>query len=150
MANAQILTLPMALVFALVTSTALAQGRPLQGGGCVRGMFTAIDANSDGMVSREEFQTHVESVFAVMDQKDDGKVTKDEFVSLRMGQGGGMGSRAAGREAVKAARFEAIDNNHDGTIDKTEFMTWEMARFDIADTGRKGNLSPQQFCTMNR
>jgi hypothetical protein len=149
MRNICILAVPMMLTVALAAGTALAQGGPSQGG-CGRGMFTAIDANSDGMVSREEFLTHVESVFAVMDQKGDGKVSKDEFVSLRMGPGGGMGPRAAGRQAVKASRFEAIDTNHDGTIDKTELMTWEMARFDKADTGHRGKLSLQQFCAMDR
>ena len=151
MTNARMLAAPIALAVLLAAGAALAQGGPPQGGGnCGRGMSAAIDANGDAMISRDEFLAHVESVFAVMDQKNDGKVTKDEFVSLHMGQGGGMGPRAQGRQTIKAARFDAIDANRDSVIDKTEFMTWEMARFDNADIEHKGKLSLQKFCAMKR
>ncbi len=157
MVSLRIPTIPavLAAVLVLLAGAALAQGGPPAGGrgpggGCGGGMFASIDANGDGRIGRDEFQAHVESMFAIMDQKQDGKVTRDEYTGLRMGPGGGMGPRAAGRQARKAANFEAVDTNHDGAIDGTEFTTWKMARFDKADSGHAGMLTPRQFCTMDR
>ncbi len=113
-------------------------------------MYSYIDANGDGLISRDEFQSHVESMFAVMDRGGTGKVTKDEFLSLRMGPGGGFGPGFQTMQSRKASRFGEIDADHDGTIDKTEFLSWEMARFDGADTAHKGTLTLQQFHMMDR
>jgi Ca2+-binding EF-hand superfamily protein len=62
-------------------------------------MFGQIDKNSDGFVSKDEFQN---PAFGLLDKDRDGKLTKDEAKVIMQfigkgGFGGGQGGRGAGR-----------------------------------------------------
>lgn len=77
--------------------------------------FTAMDANRDGVVTKEEMSAQIvarmgraprpqmiDAVFGRLDANGDGRVTSAEA------------------EAAEAARFTALDTDHDGTLTQEE------------------------------
>jgi len=93
-------------------------------------MFTALDADKNGQISRDEFMTH-----------------KPEGMHAGMGHGGhkmGMhGSRGGGMMMGMA------DSNKDGSVSKAEFTTAALARFDRTDTDKNGQVSPEERKAMH-
>lgn len=107
----------------LLAAPAFAQDAPRGGG-----MFERLDANKDGVITRDEFTAEVATRFARLDTNKDGKVSDAE---REAGRPAGMGGRAMGRgmsgdmtladmQAQSAKRFDRIDSNHDGKIDQAE------------------------------
>jgi hypothetical protein len=47
-------------------------------------MMKAMDANKDGMVTREEFLSYMGDQYDKMDQNKDGKLTRTEFMDKKM------------------------------------------------------------------
>eukprot|EP00930_Biecheleria_cincta_P079737 TRINITY_DN6765_c0_g1_i1.p1 TRINITY_DN6765_c0_g1~~TRINITY_DN6765_c0_g1_i1.p1 ORF type:complete len:1135 (-),score=225.09 TRINITY_DN6765_c0_g1_i1:42-3446(-) len=98
--------------------------------------FDCMDANGDGVVSREEFvraQNSQATRFAFMDANGDGVVSKDEYM------------RAQG---LQAANFDFMDTNGDGMVSKEEFaraQSLQAAKFDAMDTDGDGVVSKEEF-----
>ncbi|WP_462173606.1 EF-hand domain-containing protein [Pseudoalteromonas xiamenensis] len=69
--------------------------------------FAAIDANSDGGITLDELQTHmqtqIESTFAAMDADSNGEVTLDEFTAAAE-------VKKATKQAVKQCAEELLDD----------------------------------------
>ncbi len=118
----------------------------MRGGGMMRG----FDGNGDGAITREEFQSHMDSMFAVMDRDHSGTLTRDEFRSLHMGPGGAFGPWTRQQDARKAERFAEIDRNKDGMIDRDEFNAWEGGWFGRADPRGRGSVPLQRYRMMDR
>lgn len=111
-----------------------------------RQRFASIDANSDGVLTRDEMRSNAEAVFAAMDADDDGKLTHDEYMSVRMGPRlGGNPARMEARQKEKAARFWKMDTNGDGKVDRAEFLKGAEARFASTDRNGDGRVTPQEF-----
>lgn len=53
-------------------------------------MFKTMDTNSDGVISREEFQTREQARFKEMDTNGDGQLSADELSAMPKGGPGGM------------------------------------------------------------
>ena len=78
--------------------------------------FAKMDANSDGVVTLEEFQAYVgerknewrEQRFAAMDGNGDGQISKDEYVLYK--------------QQKAEQRYQDMDANHDGMVSKEEFF----------------------------
>ena len=115
---------------------------PHRGGGMMR-----ADADGDGVVTRAEAIAEADQRFDRMDTNRDGRVTPDEMAALRtamrdrltaagrtpppdgdaptrMGRrqdpdGDGVMTKADA-EALAAKRFDRMDANHDGRLDRTE------------------------------
>ncbi len=95
--------------------------------------FKKMDANNDGKVSKEEFTKSAEDRFAKFDGNKDGALEKKdvpEKIRERMKQkdrqpkGAALGDKKITKEAflqMNAKRFEKMDTNNDGFIDKSEF-----------------------------
>ncbi len=69
------------------------------------------DQNQDGQLTRAEFTTALQAQFAAQDTNSDGVITNAERVA----------ARDARREAAKAARFAALDQDGDGELSASEF-----------------------------
>lgn len=111
-----------------------------------RQRFASIDANSDGVISRAEMRENAEGVFAAMDTNSDGALTMQEYMAVRMGpQLGRNPARMEARQNEKAARFQPMDENRDGKVDRAEFLRGAEARFVSADRNRDGVVTPTEF-----
>jgi Ca2+-binding EF-hand superfamily protein len=94
---------------------------------------------SDRAMTRDEVSQHIAKLFARLDANHDGFVTRDELEALHstmmMGMGGmkrGMDAMSHGMHAMsvapampmpdRAAMFDRLDTNHDGSISRSEYM----------------------------
>ena len=87
---------------------------------------------SDKVVTRDEMVDHVRKLFARLDANRDGVLTREETQAVHqqmMGMDGAAGRRfATGEMPDRAAAFDRLDANHDGMISRDEFMA---ARRDV-------------------
>ncbi len=101
-----IATLALALTLPFAAAQAADAPAPAGGRNPLRG-FKALDANSDGRVSFDEYKTVSEKrIERFVARHPDGKLaaaTPDQ------------------RATMIKTRFDAIDTNHDGAIDQTEW-----------------------------
>lgn len=69
------------LLGAHAATPALAAGPDAQAVKDANDMFTVMDTNKDGVLTKEEFAAHnMAAAFAKSDKNGDGKVTRDEYV----------------------------------------------------------------------
>jgi hypothetical protein len=112
--------------FAAQTNPAPApQDRPMRGD-----LFGKADTNNDGIITKAEFLADVDARFATLDANKDGKISKEERPGGGEGRGGRMMGRAdtdgdgaislAEQRAQATKRFDRVDANKDGKIDKAE------------------------------
>jgi Ca2+-binding EF-hand superfamily protein len=98
---------PLIAALALTLALPLAAAHAADGGRDPTRGFKALDANGDGRISYDEYKTVSEKrIERFVARHPDGKLaaaTPDQ------------------REVMIKARFDAIDANHDGAIDETEW-----------------------------
>jgi EF hand len=97
-----------------------------------RGMLENADANSDGMVARDEFLAARAEHFVTMDQNADGYL--DDSDRRRPEREGRRG------EMIR----ERLDANADGKISKDEFVNAGAPMFDRTDTDGNGALDAKE------
>jgi Ca2+-binding EF-hand superfamily protein len=116
---------------------ALAQQGPGSDGGRQFGLFQA-DANSDGTVTRQEFDAHRVARFATLDANHDGSLTREEMRAQRgeRGERGHRGRRGGGMHSLARA-----DANNDGNITREEFLARPTQMFDRLDANHDGVIS---------
>lgn len=137
--------------------------------------FSAYDQNSDGAVSKEEFDAvrgkrKAEGMpmrnappFAELDKNQDGKLSAEEFSARRNAQmGNSPGAGGGGRGMMPS--FSEFDLNKDGKIVEDEFTEARTARitkrlqegyqmrglanapsFEDIDTNHDAAISPEEF-----
>lgn len=97
--------------------------------------LATIDANKDGLLTREEFQKGREQLRATrekeLDTNQDGKVSDDE--------------RKAGMRAHFAERFAADDKNHDGYLTADELPKSRFEHLSAADKNKDNKLSKAEI-----
>lgn len=93
-----------------------------------------MDANHDGILTREEFIAEVNRVFAAYDQNQDGKLTADEY--------GGPPARSAMGGYIKQHYRELLDET--GVITKVSLMKEARRMFDKSDLNHDGKLTPDE------
>jgi Ca2+-binding EF-hand superfamily protein len=118
---------------------ALAQQGSGGEGGRQFGLFQA-DANSDGAVTRQEFDAHRAARFASLDANHDGNLTREEMRAQRRerGERGHRGRRDHGGGMHSLARADA---NNDGNITREEFLARPTQMFDRLDANSDGVIS---------
>lgn len=131
---------------ALVVGAALAQGPmggpagPSYAGGPHFGisrLFTDMDANKDGKVTRAEVESFTKARAAEIDADKDGKITPAELRAFIDKQ----------RERRIAERLARADKDGDGTVTVKEFeeaANWYIARFDRNGDGVIEKVDPQR------
>ncbi len=132
-------------------------------------MMMRADANEDGVITRAEAIAKADARFDQLDTNHDGKVTSDEQNAMRsamrdrMGargksppEGGPQGAMAgmgrhhdrdgamtkAETEARAVKRFDRMDANHDGKLDKTELANFKEMRHLKHDKMQGGDMPP--------
>lgn len=109
--------------------------------------FESIDMDSNGRLSQAEVDAWAEGVFGAMDSNSDGKLTTEEYMAVRMGPGAagtGNTKQQAKMQTAKADRFKTMDKDHDGMVSHDEFMAGAHARFAAAG-GQKGGVSRKNW-----
>lgn len=121
-----------------LTGAGLAAAQPGGPGGHGRGLFEKVDANKDGVVTSQEVESSAKEFFAKLDTNKDGKVTPEE--------------RKAAHEAGKKhheqraeERFEALDKNDNGALDREEVARMPDHFFGRLDTDKNGSLSYEEM-----
>jgi Ca2+-binding EF-hand superfamily protein len=96
--------------------------------------FADIDFNRDGRIARSEW-LYEDDIFSQADRNRDGVLTRPEFLAGRDRAVGTSGSGFAGVD-----RFEALDRNQNGRVERNE---WDGTRaaFDRLDTNGNNILS---------
>jgi Ca2+-binding EF-hand superfamily protein len=112
----------------------------------VRG-FLALDRNRDNRISREEWQSDVET-FRRADANRDGVLTRPEFLgdvttdansSARADRDDRIDDRDVNRD-----RFDSLDTNNDGHISRAEW-TGTAERFAVLDINRDAVVTRQEL-----
>ena len=97
--------------------------------------FNRMDANRDGIISRDEFargrQVRVERV--VINRG--GQPGQPGMRAMRRGGGGGM---------LGAALLRMADQNRDGRVTLAEANGAALRHFDMMDSNRDGRITPQE------
>lgn len=121
-----------------------------------------FDKNGDGRVTRQEVLDHVKARFAQHDLDGDGKITKDDLPP-KMGKGkwrdrvkGWFGKGHLDRVEKRAnRRFDKMDANGDGVVDKAEVLERTTSRVEFRqrkrmhrlDINKDGSVTQQEFMT---
>lgn len=98
------------------------------------GMFSAADANADGVLTRQEFDAAHGAHFAEMDANTDGQVTREE-------RRAGRRERGHGRHGRRESHLAEADANGDGSITRDEFLAHPLAMFARLDVNNDGVIS---------
>lgn len=124
----RIMLLAAASIFAL-TGVAVAQ----EGG---RHDLFQADSNSDGALTRAEFDAGRDAMFARVDANNDGQLSRDEH----------RGGRHRGRRGMR--HMSAADANGDGAISRDEFLARPLEMFRRLDSDSDGSVSPEEQTQM--
>jgi Ca2+-binding EF-hand superfamily protein len=118
----------------LCAGAVLAQGR--EGPGA---MFEHADTNGDHAISRDEFVSTRTEQFGKRDRNDDGFVDSKD-----------LGERASARLRVSQAMsgiVKQFDVDHDGKLNKDEFVAGGLKVFERVDADHSGSLDPKELET---
>ena len=121
-------------------------------GGYARGLRTheimaRIDANGDGMISRDEWIAFQEKTFAMLDKRKTGKVNAKEFIGDSAGELSSFATGGYARGLRSKAMMHKIDTDGDGTVSHDEFLAYQTKIFDMMDTStsHKGMLGKEEI-----
>lgn len=100
------------------------------------GVF-ALDANSDGALTRQEFDTGRSAEFTRLDADRNGQLSREEMRAGREHRGG----RRHGGGHGGAHMLERADANSDGSITRDEFLARPLEHFQRLDANSDGVIS---------
>lgn len=107
-------------------------------------MMKKIDANKDGMVSRDEWVAYQEKVFVMLDKDKTMVIDEKEFLT----PSGEMATFATGgyaRGLQSKEMMSKIDANKDGKVSHDEYIAYQVKVFEMMDAGHSGMVGPKEF-----
>lgn len=130
-----------AVLTAGACSLAQAQNGPANDG-ARHGVFQS-DANSDGVLTRAEFDAGREATFVRLDADRDGQLTREELRAER-GERGDRGWRGRRGDHHGGPRLERADANNDGNITRDEFLAGPIEMFNRIDANHDGVIQASE------
>jgi len=97
--------------------------------------FSALDADKNGKISKEEFEANRPQRLKVADANNDGTVTRKEYDNFVVKQAKERAERM----------FSRLDTNDDGKLDDADAKTVADARFDRVDANHDGSITRDEF-----
>src|SRR5256885_1312901 len=142
---------PAALLAAagLLTATAFADDMvSFATGGYAPGLRTMemmhmIDANKDGMVSKDEWMAYQQRVFKALDKDGDGSLDTKEFYGHPMPVSFATAGYSHGLETKQM--FGKIDANGDGKVLHDEYIAFQVKVFEMMVTKKAHELRASDF-----
>ena len=109
-------------------------------------LFSRLDANGDGVVSKAEFDAFNAAHFRNLDTNQDGNISPDELRAAMNQVPPNQGMHSDGTTHLDQ-RFYAADVNHDGGLDRQEAVNMPMLSkyFDEVDANKDGKVTRQEY-----
>jgi hypothetical protein len=108
-------------------------------------MMNKIDANKDGMVSRNEWGGYQDKLFSMMDENDSDSLDAQEFMRANSRDVASFATGGFANALRTQEMLAKIDTDRDGQITRAEFTMHQSKVFDMMDTGGKGMLDKTAF-----
>jgi Ca2+-binding EF-hand superfamily protein len=107
-------------------------------------MMKKIDANKDGMVSRDEWVAYQEKVFVMLDKNKTMVIDEKEFLAPSSEMATfATGGYAHGLQSKEM--MSKIDANKDGKVSHDEYIAYQVTVFEMMDPGHSGMVGPKEF-----
>jgi Ca2+-binding EF-hand superfamily protein len=113
-----------------------------EGSGGRHGIFQS-DSNSDGVLTRAEFDAGRTARFARLDADNNGQLTREEMHAQR-GERGERGHRGRGHRGGPGGHLNGADANNDGNITREEFLARPIAMFERLDANSNGVIEASE------
>ena len=110
------------------------------------GLFSRLDTNGDGVISKAEFDAFNAAHFNNLDTNKDGNISPEELRAAQNQVPPNQGMHGDGATHLDQ-RFYAADANHDGGLDRSEavYMPMLSKYFDEVDTNKDGKVTRQEY-----
>ena len=103
-----------------------------------------MDANGDGMLSKDEWMSFQERMFDALDKDKSGSLDETEFTQP-FNENLAFATAAYAHGLMTKNMFTRIDANRDGKISREEFLSYHRKIFDMLDKQKKGMVGLVDF-----
>jgi Ca2+-binding EF-hand superfamily protein len=107
-------------------------------------LLARMDKDGDGTLSAAEGEALAERMFECRDANSDAVLTRDEFTAAK-GAGQLSADRQAKLEAFRAQRLAETDKNGDGQVSPEEYFAAAQGRFEAADADDDGRVTKEEM-----